>query len=61
MNAQLVYILASIAAEQARVAAMQAENQWRERQGQAPAYGEDAFLIVAGRLDELTVEARNAG
>lgn len=60
MNSNLVAILAAIAAEQARIAGMQAENQHRLSLGQSIAYGEDAFCICANQLDRLSIEARNS-
>lgn len=60
MNANLVSILAQIAASQARVAGMQAENAHRAACGNSPAYGEDAFGHEAQFLDRLAVDALNA-
>ena len=60
MNPQLVGLLAAIFASNARVLAMQAENQTRVANGNSPAYGEDAFLTEAHHLEQLGMEARNA-
>lgn len=53
MNAQLVSILAQIAACQARIAGMSAENLRWAAVGQSPAYGETDFNNVANVLDHL--------
>jgi hypothetical protein len=55
----LVGLVAQIAAAQARVAAMHAENLCRTAAGNSPVYGEDAFNAQANALDHLAVAARN--
>lgn len=60
MNSTLIAIMAAIAASNARVAGMQAENQQRVAQGDSPAYPEDFFFNEANHLDQLSIEARNA-
>lgn len=60
MSPHLVALLAAIAAAQARIAGMQAENAHRIACGYSPSYGEDAFNALAADLDRLSVEARNA-
>lgn len=57
MNAQLVSILAQIAACQARVAGMQAENSIRMLLGQSIAYDEAPFLREADVLGILASDA----
>jgi hypothetical protein len=59
VSPQLVGILAAIAASQARVAGMTAENSAYTVQGQIPLHGEQAFLAEAANLDALSIEARN--
>ena len=59
MNSQLVAILAAIAASQARIEGMKAENQHSERDGDYPAYVERHFAAEAHQLDLLSIEARN--
>lgn len=60
MNAELVAIVAHIAAAQARVLGMQAENEHRVASGQAVAYREADFGREAAHLDYLSIQARNA-
>lgn len=60
MNAQLVAIQAAIAAEQARLAAMQLANAQVDLQAYPPKYDETHFWAVANNLDALCVEARSA-
>ena len=60
MTAQLVRILAAIAASQARVAAMQAKNIERLCSEKSIAYGEEAFLDEADLLEKLSIEATDA-
>jgi hypothetical protein len=57
MSPQLVGILAQIAASNARVAGMQAENAHRAACGNSPSYGEDAFNHEAQHLDMLSNDA----
>lgn len=45
-------------AEATKVEAMKALNQYREMRGESQAYGEDAFLAVAGNLETLARDAR---
>lgn len=60
MNAQLIAIMAHIAACNARVAAMQAENDQRKATGNSMAYAENDFMYEANQLDSLAIEARSA-
>lgn len=60
MSPQLVSILAQIAASQARIAGMQANNQHCLAVGSAGLYTEEAFLSEAQHLEFLANEARNA-
>ena len=60
VSAQLVGIMAAIAAAQARIAAMQAHNDWCLQVGDSGLYPEEAFSAEAEMLDQLSVEARNA-
>lgn len=60
MNSTLISILAAVAASNARVAGMQAENQLRAAQGDLPTHREDVFYNEANFLDQLSIEARNA-
>lgn len=60
MNSQLVAIMASIIAAQARIEGMKAKNTERESQGYALEYDEDAFFAEAARLDQLSIGARNS-
>lgn len=59
MKPRLVAILALIAAAQARVAGMQAENERRTSCGHSLAYGAEAFQVEANHLETLSIEARN--
>lgn len=59
MNVHELASLAVIAAAQARVAGMQAENQKRAALGQSPAYDEGWFFAEAHQLDNLSIELRN--
>ena len=56
---QTAYALALIAAAQARIAGMQAENQSRQNQGYSLAYGDDAFFTEAIYLEQIAVEVIN--
>lgn len=60
MNTTLVAILAHISACNARVAAMQAENEQRKAVGSSMAYTDADFMYEANQLDQLAIEARNA-
>ena len=60
MNAQLVAILAAVAAAQARIAGMQSANAISISTGKGLAYEPDAFFYEAQHLDMLSIEARNA-
>jgi hypothetical protein len=55
----LISILAQIAACQARVAGMQAENTERERRNAALAYCEGDFMHEANTLEQLAHAARS--
>ena len=59
MNSQLVAILAHVAAAQARIEGMKAENTERQSNGYALAYDADSFFAEAAQLDQLAIEARN--
>lgn len=59
MNQQLVAILAAVAASQARIEAMKAENTTRQSNGLSLAYDADAFYYEANHLDMLSIEARS--
>lgn len=48
--------LALIAAAQARIEAMKIENEYRQRRGYSPSYGETAFLVEAELLETLAGE-----
>ncbi|BDU72320.1 hypothetical protein [Mesoterricola silvestris] len=56
MDPHTTRILISALASNARVEAMKAENQHRLATGNSVAYGEDAFLIEAGHLENLAHE-----
>lgn len=56
---QTAHALAMIAASQARIAGMQAENQSRQNQGYALAYDVDAFFDEATGLEQIAVEVIN--
>jgi hypothetical protein len=51
--------LALIAAEQARIAGMTAENMQRQAVGSSMAYTEQDFLYVAFSLEQLSIEVIN--
>ncbi|MBK8359371.1 MAG: hypothetical protein IPL15_10470 [Comamonadaceae bacterium] len=53
------HALALIAAAQARIAGMQAENQSRQNQGYALAYDGDAFFDEATGLEQIAVDESN--
>lgn len=53
---QVAYALAMIEASKARIEGMKAENEARLRQGEAPAYGEDAFFIEADIFQHLAIQ-----
>jgi hypothetical protein len=59
MSAELVAILAAIAAAQARIAGMQVANASIDLQAYPPRYDEHAFLAEAHQLDQLATHARN--
>lgn len=59
MSPQLVAALANIAAAQARIEGMKAENIERQEQGHALAYDGDAFFEAAQQLDVLAVHINN--
>jgi hypothetical protein len=52
--------LALIYAAQARIEAMKVENEYRQRTGYGPSYGEDDFLVEAEKLEELAVSMSKA-
>ena len=56
MNNSTARCLVNAFACNASIEAMKAENAFRERNGQAIAYGEDAFNIEAGNLELLARE-----
>lgn len=56
---QTAYALALIAAAQARIAGMVAENQLRMTCGNSVYYGEDAFMAEAGQLERIAMEVIN--
>ena len=56
---QTAYALALIAAAQARIAGMTAENMQRQAVGSSMAYDEAAFFDEAARLEMLSIEAEN--
>lgn len=56
---QTAHALALIAAAQARIAGMQAENHSRQNQGYSLAYGEDAFFTEASHLDQIAEQVIN--
>ena len=56
---QTARALALIAAAQARIAGMQAENLDRQMQGYSLAYSEAAFFQEAGSLEQIAVEVIN--
>jgi len=60
MDRILVSIFAQIVQAQVELEAMRAANVAREEQGKAPAYGEDHFWTLHGRLENLAYEARQA-
>lgn len=60
MSTQLVAILASMSACNARIAAMQAANDQRKVEGNSMAYTDDHFWGEASQLGQLSIEARNA-
>ena len=60
MTPELIRIYAAVIAEQARLLAMQAENQQRAALGHSMAYVEEDFGYVAAELDRLSTQARNA-
>lgn len=53
------YALALIAAAQARIAGMVAENQLRMICNNSVSYGEDAFQIEASQLERIAMEVIN--
>lgn len=59
MSAQLVALLAAIAASQSRIAAMQVANASIDLQAYPPRYNEQDFLVEANHLEQLSIEARN--
>ena len=59
MSPQLVAIQAAIAAQQARLAAMQLANAQVDLQAYPPKYDESHFWAVARNLDALSSQARN--
>ncbi len=46
LAARVAFIMSQVVCAQAEIEAMKAENAWREREGDALAYGEEAFLSV---------------
>lgn len=56
---QTAYALALIAAAQARIAGMVAENQLRMTCDNSVYYGEDAFMAEAGQLERIAMEVIN--
>lgn len=54
---QVAYALAMIEASKARIEGIKAESEARLRQGEAPAYGEDAFFIEVDVLQQLAIQA----
>lgn len=61
MDAYSAGLLVEAFACNARVAAMEAENQYRLGCGNGIAYGEEAFQREADMLDHLAVALRNRG
>jgi hypothetical protein len=59
MSAELVAIMAAIAAVQARIAGMQVANASIDLQAYPPRYDEHAFLVEAHQLEQLAIHARN--
>jgi hypothetical protein len=59
MDQHLIRYLALIAAANARVAGMQAENKLNEFYQVRPAYGEDHFNAIANELEALSTEIVN--
>lgn len=53
MDALSAALLVRAMASQTRVAAMEAENQYRISLGQSLAYGEEAFLAEADVMDNI--------
>jgi hypothetical protein len=53
---RVAYTLALVEASKARIEGMKAENETRLRNGEAPAYGEDAFFIEADVLQQLAIQ-----
>lgn len=60
MSAELVSILAAIAAAQARISGMQVANASIDLQAYPPRYDERAFFVEANHLDQLSSQARSA-
>lgn len=56
---QTARCLALIAAAQARIAGMQAENAQRQQLGQTPAYTPDHFFVEASQLEQIAMEVIN--
>lgn len=56
---QTARALALIAAAQARIAGMQAENQNRMNCDNCISYGEDAFMIEADALERISIDVIN--
>lgn len=59
MTPETCRCFALIAASQARIAGMQAENAQRLDCGNSIAYGEDAFNIEAAFLEQLSIQVIN--
>ena len=59
MTPETCRCFALIAAAQARIAGMQAENAQRLDCGNLIAYGEDAFNIEAAFLEQLSIQVIN--
>lgn len=60
MTGDQIRILASIAASNARVLGMLAENMQRQTVGQSMAYVEGSFAAEAALLDGLAMQAANS-
>jgi len=59
MDSRQLDLLASILACNARIIGMQAENEARRVQGDAPTYGELSFATEAQTLEHLAQAARS--
>ena len=59
MTPQLIALLASIYATQARIEGMTAENALRQAGGNSPAYGDQDFFTEAHQLEIFADQARS--